>query len=461
MAMKNLLIIALMALMLPVTAQYAAATFLLWWWMWRCWVDRKTPPVLHNISASQRLALRDCFRPAVYATLVHMFLTTFAAVIAYAVTDTGQGRTAAIETYHLVAKQGLLGLVLVAAISRAYALNFRLPNILRPVVVYLCIYTIYLILQRYTGVDWVKGFTGVLPENREAYGVYRLSGFMGHPLSLAYNMVLGVLLFACGGHLALREGRSRAHYWICLALLVFGLAISGSRWPFVVAIVLLLGSNFMQIFAKWRLLLAGILVFAIFLYFEGSFVGRMQEMFAGSVPLTERFPRLLFWQVHWHIFVDHPFVGAGFGATEAVRLDYYVANGYTNIEHKFPAHNIFLQTLADSGLIGLMSLMIWLTGFLVSLRRAADQAKIKSIMLILPAVILTGLFQNNLRDTEFLYAFWLCFVLLICEACATAEYSLQTGNYGRTGQQRIKDRQSEQDQPYSRSYLSGQSAGSD
>ncbi len=458
--MKKLLILAMMALLLPVTVQYMAATFLLFWWLWRLWGERATPQALASQTNSK--VTDECFRPIVVATCIHIFMTALAAVIAYVtVGESEQLRAAVSESYHLIAKQGVLGLVLIFAVAKVYAYGFRMPIVMRVFFIYVFVYLLYLLVQRYTGIDWVHGFDAMLPDNRFAYGVYRLSGFMGHPLSFAYNVVLCCVLMLSGAALSTRDGRARLQYWSCLWLLLFALAISGSRWPFLVALLLVSVASYRQVLAKWRLILLGSVLFAVFLYFEASLLGRVREIMISDAPLIDRFPRLAFWHVHWQIFVDHLFAGAGFGATEAVRLDYYVANGYTSIEHKFPAHNIFLQTLADSGLIGFMSLLVWLGGFSVSLYRAATRTKVKAILMLIPAVVLTGLFQNNLRDTEFLYAFWLCFVFVICEACASVEHDLLPGGHGRASRQRVENYQSESDQSDSRAYLSSESTGID
>ena len=56
-----------------------------------------------------------------------------------------------------------------------------------------CIHFLYCVAQRKFGFDWVHGFDGHLGEGRFAYGVYRISGFVGHPLTLGYCQALALV----------------------------------------------------------------------------------------------------------------------------------------------------------------------------------------------------------------------------------------------------------------------------
>lgn len=59
--------------------------------------------------------------------------------------------------------------------------------------------------------------------------------------------------------------------------------------------------------------------------------------------------RFHFWPVAWQIFLDHPIVGAGFDAFGVAFTKYDSWNGVLRVDQ---AHNEYLQTLADSGVIG-------------------------------------------------------------------------------------------------------------
>src|SRR5262249_36126208 len=93
---------------------------------------------------------------------------------------------------------------------------------------------LYMLGQRSWGWDWIHGFGAKIGEHRFAYGVYRASGLMGHPLSLAYNcMLLALLSFAQGLWLWTRD-RPSAWTWIAISAVNLGLiGLTGSRYPLV------------------------------------------------------------------------------------------------------------------------------------------------------------------------------------------------------------------------------------
>lgn len=59
--------------------------------------------------------------------------------------------------------------------------------------------------------------------------------------------------------------------------------------------------------------------------------------------------RLHFWSIAWQIFLDNPIFGAGLDAFGTVFPKYDTWNGFFRVEQ---AHNDYLQTLADAGILG-------------------------------------------------------------------------------------------------------------
>jgi O-antigen ligase len=281
----------------------------------------------------------------------------------------------------------------------------------------------YAFVQRYTGIDWTHGIGTQLPPNRFAYGVYRINGFMGHPLTLAYNLMLmtcaaGALLFPLRQSL---DGRERLAWWIVAAAATLELLISGSRFVLLVipAVLVVQAGRRIVPYLKW--IMPAAVAIAAFLWWEGSIVGRFGEVFDQTVPLTERFPRLVFWQLHWQMFLDHPVAGVSLAGADRAMDAYFSAIGRRDIVNT--AHNVFLQALADSGLVGFVGLLGLLAGLVVSASRARRLLRHASgLGLLVTATVLSGLMQNNLRDSEFLYALWFfaALVLLRVATLATA-----------------------------------------
>jgi O-antigen ligase len=63
--------------------------------------------------------------------------------------------------------------------------------------------------------------------------------------------------------------------------------------------------------------------------------------------------RLHYWQTGWQVFLSHPIIGAGFDAFGVAYTKFDTANGFFRVEQ---AHNDYLQTLADAGVVGFICL---------------------------------------------------------------------------------------------------------
>ena len=291
-------------------------------------------------------------------------------------------------------------------------------------------YAGYIMAQRLFGIDWVHGFGATLGEHRFAYGTFRPSGFMGHPLTLAYNLSFLTTFLA----VAILSRRFAAGAVVSLTMLAAMLFASASRWPLVITVLVVvafyaLGTSGRQKLALvWSLGMAGLLV-----WWEGSLLGRFSEVFA-SLSDSSRFPRLGYWSVHWEIFKDHQLFGAGPSGVDVARLDYYAAAGYNQGVRK--AHNMYLETLAQTGVIG----FVGLCGLVYSaLKSAACFIKTppvaKAFLALVMLLLLGGLLQNTIYDSEFVYCLWLVLSLVLVVAQEELFGSLKTpGNYkSRTG----------------------------
>lgn len=263
----------------------------------------------------------------------------------------------------------------------------------------------YCILQRQFGVDWLHGFEGRLPEGRFSGGVFRVSGFMGHPLTLAYCQALASVA-------ALGLSRSVVEKWEKFAWLIGSIGcaavvlISGSRGPQLTLILAFLISFPVRILVgRWKLtLLIALLV---------GFLGVKYNIFARFTELTQSGmggdARWVHWQVFWNIFTDNLWVGIGPGGRDAAISAYYLAFGHS--DKIMLAHNAYLQYAAEYGVLGLLGLGYWIVSWC---RLAKSAPRVSRVLWALIFLICFGaLTQNNLQDSEFVLALTVWMMLLI------------------------------------------------
>lgn len=323
-----------------------------------------------------------------------------------------------------VAMQFIL-LTLCGRMSSRPAINLAIP-----IVIWALIQVAYFYVQRVTGVNLVYGLSETLPDNRRIFGdIYRVSGFMNHPLSLAYSLTLilcAALLFARSAGLAKYATIHRninisgKYAWLFVAfVLAASIILTNSRWPLAIV-----GFSFL-IYAlappisrrSIKALSTGMAIIVIALWIEGGILVRMSELFhEGSIIDIRQTNRFKFLQVHWQMFLEHPVSGVGYFARHAARPIYYDKLGFGDMTEIYPAHNVFIQILSDCGVIGFLGLI----GFMGSILIAAGRLKSLTgsgfpVYFIFFVMFLSTIAQDSLRDSEYLYGLWAIIGLVVIE----------------------------------------------
>ena len=292
---------------------------------------------------------------------------------------------------------------------------------------------LYCLGQRYYGIDWVHGFHGVLPENRFAYGVYRVSGFTSHPLTIGYQLCLVMnfciaLAVSPRSELVLKRQAAMGGVFCWLTIL-----ISGSRGPLLVSTAILLWMIVPFISSKAKMLAvlatAGVAAVAVVFVIPGT-IDRFLEAFTTTSGDT----RLVDLKVYSAAFADHPFVGLGnLDIGMAISAYYRRFGGDDNIGL---AHNMYLQVAAETGLIGLLSFLQWIAAWPIAARRLMDPKERWSFYGISLVMILSGVTQNSLRDSGVVLT--LTFVTIALGSYFSGDADLRDEHESRTKHQNIK-----------------------
>jgi O-antigen ligase len=219
------------------------------------------------------------------------------------------------------------------------------------------------------------------------------------------------------------------------ALLFALLLLTDSRFP--IALTFLLAALlFYWEFPKFRkfflggIVLCGLSAITLLTVMPYESLGRWGELIDSKVALEQRFDRVIFWKINWQLFLQDPWLGSGLGQYQSRLLDTYLQAGYTSLERKYNAHNIYLQTFADGGVLGGISLVLLLTGVGLTAWQLNAKFKHRALSLIFLATLFGGLLQNHLRDTEYLFALWACIGL--CLSCLIVQGKV---NESRPGSQ--------------------------
>jgi O-antigen ligase len=200
----------------------------------------------------------------------------------------------------------------------------------------------------------------------------RLQSGASDPNYLA-AVVVGALVLA--GGLAAFESRARVRLTLAAAalILLYGLLATQSRGGFIAAGAALLCALAIFKSGRGRVLL-GILVVcafaAVFFALNPLVLQRVTKTDGGGNG------RAQLWDVAWRVARDHPIAGVGTGNFLAVERDYVREAAplrFSDLiaERPHVVHNVYLQTLAETGVVGLLLLVTLIVGLLRTFLLAA------------------------------------------------------------------------------------------
>jgi len=290
---------------------------------------------------------------------------------------------------------------------------------------------IYFAVQHLTGFDF-RPSQSHLPNMRFPGDTYRIQGFSGHPLTIA-GISLGLIGYSTWLIKDfIKTSPKTAMYLAGVMLLnLFFLYASGGRTAFLIGATWLglFGSYVASRYVSRRVLIIGILAGLVF-FFVTLMVSDLGARYFEAVPSPKSgtMPnRIIFWRVHWQMFLDSPWFGQGFGnLSKGLRFMYYDALGYRSLDEQFNAHNMILETLSNIGVLGTLAL-IWLGFKIFQIARNLSQSSFLSKNLGMALIVawalnfLHGMTQNVFYDSGVMVVYVNLFLLFIWSSMGAKE----------------------------------------
>jgi O-antigen ligase len=279
----------------------------------------------------------------------------------------------------------------------------------------------FIVLQLFTGINLRHNIEDV--DHHRMFGsVYRVWGFYGHQLSLAsvclaHGIFFAWLLRQTYHNAEIKNGDPNMLAPIKRDLVTIGLinafilAATGGRIAtviFALTVCLIFISKELLRRFSWALI-SMVIACAVFIYL------RLKPFIDDPQDFEMKLQRISFWRVHWRIFLDHPWIGRGFGVLHAgERVEYYNRLGYENLKDKYNAHNFYLETLTNLG-------VIFTAVTAAALYRAAKEMWVfckkynatiigKGFALSLVMNAVHGFTQNTFFDSHVVFGYWYLFI---------------------------------------------------
>lgn len=256
--------------------------------------------------------------------------------------------------------------------------------------------TAFGVFQFFTGTDPIRGTTGHLPPSGN---VFRATGFFSLCLTYAYSMGIS------GLSLAWPIAQVKRYYsFAAIALSGIAVLVSLTRGAWLAFGVGLLTLAFFlrKHMSKTQMALVSLafLIPVMGLVFTDGGYDRILKLinFQSDPAVNERFG---LWKAYWQMFIENPIFGVGYGQGAELLTETYQKLGMTQtfVSH---AHNDYVQSLAETGLIGTFAFVFLL---FFALKKTFDLRKhnyVWAVSLFAGQlyIIIGSLSQANFTDAE-------------------------------------------------------------
>lgn len=200
---------------------------------------------------------------------------------------------------------------------------------------------------------WVDG--EAFPElRRRVFSTLENPNVLAGYLDVMICLALGVLAKTT-------EKNLRIVLIISIVMLAACLMMTYSRGAFLAIAIVFVIYGVLQ---DWRVLVLFSVVSAILIFNDETFFDRVTSIFTTTIDSSEGL-RVGIWVSTISMIADHPFIGVGWGAYKFIypQYNYYLADTSITIFH---AHNLYLNTAAEVGIVGAMAYFWYFFGTMFS-----------------------------------------------------------------------------------------------
>jgi O-antigen ligase len=252
-------------------------------------------------------------------------------------------------------------------------------------------YAIAFFVAFIAGTAFTAGYGLIHTPTTDSAEAARLDSSVGDANEFAAILVAGIVISIALAVTARDSPVLRFAAGTTAALALFSFVLTGSRSG-VIALCVVVLTTILVAGKRWRpmavvvglaLSIGAIVFFAAFA--PASIRDRISQTVPGQVPEQEG--RTTIWQVGWRMFEDNPVHGVGLGSFQKASINFVLEPGTLArtdqiIDSPKVAHNAYLETLAELGIVGLLLFLAILAFPLVcALLAARNFARVNDLQL--------------------------------------------------------------------------------
>ena len=218
----------------------------------------------------------------------------------------------------------------------------------------------------------------------------------------------------------------------CIPILA-GTLLTFSRGAGITIVLLLIIMTLMRYIKVWHFALAAILAVGVVLVAVPDYVYRTYKAIEGLTSVASNNVadadgavrgRATVGLAALHMFLDNPIFGVGPGLSQAYMIE-YSKEGYREIDTERRAHNMYIEELADTGIVGFLMFMSIILYTLTSMMRLRKRYReTHPDMAFLTAGYLLGLF-GYLLTAVFLHLSYVRYFWVLIALCGAAIHIFQ------------------------------------